>query len=355
MILEALGYNSELESHRKAQNLEQFAVGRVATEHKERYIVRTEAGEFDCELIGNLRFSATDRYALPAVGDWVALSEYDAGKALIHAIYPRTSILERQAVGKYGQTQIIATNVDTGLIVQSVNRDFSINRLERYLTICHNANIDPVIVLSKTDLLDSESLNDIEAEIRQRIDAAPLILLSNVSLAGLDAIRSVLAFGKTFCMLGSSGVGKSTLINRLAGWDAMATGAISDTIDRGRHVTTSRSIIVLESGGILIDNPGIREVGVADAEPGLAITFQDIVELADQCHFRDCTHTSEKGCAVIAAVKSGELLQEDYDNFQKMAREIEHFGSTVAERRKKDKNFGKMVKQAKKHKKGDNS
>lgn len=352
MTLEALGFYPELETYQKSNQLEHLTIGRVSAEHKDLYEVKTLSGDYDCELLGNIRFSATDRSDLPAVGDWVAISEYDTGKALIHAIYPRKTLLERAAAGKTGQTQIIATNVDIGFIVQSVNRDFNINRIERYMTLCFNAGIEPVIIISKTDLLSNEETDALKAEIRKRIETIPIIMFSNISKDGLNDIKSLLATGKTFCLLGSSGVGKSTLINSLTGTDTMQTGEISQTTDRGKHVTTSRSLIVLETGGILIDNPGIREVGVAGAESGLTETFSDLASLVEECKFSDCTHTTEKGCAVLKAVDEGVISEADYINFQKMSREIEHFGATVAERRKKDKNFGKMVKQVKKVKKG---
>ena len=166
MTLEDLGYNKELGEYRKKNNLDSFGIGRVISEHKDRYTVKTEDGEFDSELIGHLRFTATNRNELPYVGDWVSISEYDEGKALIHAVFPRKSIVERKAVGKLGQTQIIATNIDYGLIVQSVNRDFNINRLERYLTICHASKIEPIIVLSKVDLIEKKELEGLINQVK---------------------------------------------------------------------------------------------------------------------------------------------------------------------------------------------
>jgi ribosome biogenesis GTPase len=350
MTLEDLGYNADLEKHRKDNNLSLFSIGRIVSEHKDRYIVKTDIDEFDSELIGNLRFSVETRYDLPAVGDWVAISEYDENKALIHAVYPRHSVIERQAVGKSGQIQIIATNIDCGLIVQSVNRDFNINRLERYLTICNASNVQAVIVLSKIDLVDVSILNTILVKIKERIKGVPIIAMSNSSQIGFDQIHALLEKGKTYCLLGSSGVGKSTLLNNLSGKELMNTGAISESIDRGKHVTSHRELIVLENGGILIDNPGMREVGIAAAN-ALKITFKALAELAEDCKFKDCTHVSETGCAVLAALDSGELDMASYENYLKMEREKEHFESTVAEKRKKDKDFGKMIKTFKKDRK----
>lgn len=351
MKLEDLGYNAGLAKYRKEQNLDSFDVGRVILEHKDRYVVKTATSEFDAELIGNLRFTAESRYDLPAVGDWVAISEYDENKALVHSIYPRHSIIERQAVGKSAQTQIIATNIDYGLIVQSVNRDFNINRLERYLTICNTSNIEPIIVLSKIDLIDEPTLYKRINEIKERIKIVPVIAISNQSRIGLDKIKAIINKGKTYCLLGSSGVGKSTLLNQLSGKQLMNTAAISESIDRGKHVTTHRELIVLENGGILIDNPGMREIGITNTSAGLEITFDRIVELSQSCKFNNCTHTTEEGCAVLDAFENGEIDSDSYANFQKMEKERAYFESTVEEKKKKDKNFGKMIRNVKKQRK----
>lgn len=344
MTLEDIGYNDSLEKYRKDQNIDSFNVGRIILEHKDRYVVKTDTGELEAELVGNLRFSAESRNDLPAVGDWVAISEYDEGKALIHSIYPRHSIIERQAVGKSAEKQIIATNIDFGLIVQSVNRDFNVNRLERYLTICNASKVNPIIILSKIDLIEESELKILLGKIHDRIKNVPVIALSNPSQIGLDKISSILKKGKTYCLLGSSGVGKSTLLNKLIGKEVMGTGEISRSIDRGKHVTSHRELVVLENGGILIDNPGMREVGITDSSNGIEITFDEIARLSQSCKFKDCSHINEKGCAILEAVENGEIDSDSYDNFQKMQREKTHFESSVAERRKKDKDFGKMIK-----------
>jgi len=319
-------------------------------EHKERYVVKTPANEYDAELIGNLRFTAESRYDFPVVGDWVSLSEYDEGKALIHAIFPRTSIIERQAVGKSGQVQIIATNIDFGLIVQAVDRDFNLNRLERYLTICNASNVEPIIVLSKIDLINSSELESILARIGQRIKDVLVITVSNQTL-GYKKLEMVIEKGKTYCLLGSSGVGKSTILNNLSGKLQMKTGEISSSVNKGKHITSHRELIVLDTGGILIDNPGMREVGIADTTSGLEITFDTIIGYAQNCRFKDCTHIHEKGCAVLTAFDNGEIDKDSYSNFQKMLREKIHFESDSVERKKKDKDFGKMVKNVKKQRK----
>jgi ribosome biogenesis GTPase len=350
MTYKELGYNESLEGYRTENQLESFELGRVISEHKERYVVKTPDNEFDSELIGSLRYSADSRRDFPAVGDWVAFSEYDDGKALIHAIYPRSSCIERQLVGKTGQVQIIASNIDYGLIVQAVDRDFNLNRLERYLTICNASNVTPLIVLSKVDLVSEGVLELMTEQTTQRIKNIPIISVSNQSKGYLE-LEAIIVKGKTYCLLGSSGVGKSTLLNNLAGNEQMATGEISLSVNKGKHITSHRELIVLDSGGILIDNPGMREVGITDSDSGLEITFDTIVNYANNCRFSDCTHMHEKGCAVLAAVENGEIDKDSYSNFRKLEKEKIHFESNAQERKKKDKDLGKLIKGVKKLKK----
>jgi ribosome biogenesis GTPase len=244
--------------------------------------------------------------------------------------------------------QIIAANIDVAFLVQAVDRDFNINRFERYLTICYASKVNPVIVLTKTDLISDEKISEITAAIQQRILNVPVIAISNETQDGYEALRRLIEKGKTYCMLGSSGVGKSTLVNNLSGRNIMRTDSISDSTSKGRHVTSHREMVVLENGGILIDNPGMREVGITDSSGGLEITFDSIVSLSKNCKFKDCTHTSEVGCAVLQVLEKGEIDESSYENYLKMEREKAHFEATVAEKRNRDKQFGKMMKNYKK-------
>jgi ribosome biogenesis GTPase len=271
MILAELGYKTSFDEFVKENNLGEFEIGRIITEHKERYIVKTKNAEYEAEITGNMRFTAQSREDFPAVGDWVAITTYDTDFAIIHKILPRFSIIKRQDVGKATEVQIIATNIDFAFLVQAVDRDFNINRLERYLTICYSGKVNPIIVLSKTDLIDKEHLCEIVKSIEHRIKDIPVIALSNKTQAGYETIKQVIEKGKTYCMLGSSGVGKSTLLNNLSGKSLMKTGSISDNTNKGRHITSHRELIVLENGGILIDNPGMREV--APIHPKLDAQF----------------------------------------------------------------------------------
>jgi ribosome biogenesis GTPase len=344
MTLEELGYNKKIEAFRIEQNLNDFGIGRIIAEHKERYTVKTTQGEYETEITGNMRFSAASREDFPAVGDWVALTIYDSYSAIIHKILPRFSIIKRQAVGQFGEIQVIATNIDYAFLIQAVDRDFNINRLERYLTICYSSKVTPIIILTKTDLINEQEKTDIIENINQRIPDIPVFAISNETQDGYEALNRIIEKGKTFCMLGSSGVGKSTLLNNLAGRSIMRTDIISESTSKGRHVTSHRELIVLENGGILVDNPGMREVGIADTTTGVETTFDKIISLSQNCKFKDCTHTNETGCSVLEAVDKGEIEKGSYENYLRLEREKEHFASTIEERRKKDKEFGKMMK-----------
>lgn len=345
--LAELGYNTKNEEYRNNNNLTDFEVGRVITEHKERYIVRTSTGVLEAEVLGSLRYTATSRLDFPAVGDWVAISTYDGNKAFIHHVYERKSMLLRKSVGKYVEQQIIAANIDIAFIVQAVNRDFNINRVERYLTISYESNIEPVIIITKTDLIPENLLRDIVGKIKDRISNVKIIPLSNLNKVGIDQLRNFIKRGYTYCMLGSSGVGKSTLINNLIGKEILYTKTIGEGTDRGRHATTHRELIVLPDGGIFIDNPGMRELGVTDVGSGLEQTFDLITDKAPYCKYSDCSHQHENGCAVINAVENGEIQEEYYANYLKLIREKEHYESTVLDKKRKDKDLAKLIKNVK--------
>jgi ribosome biogenesis GTPase len=353
MTLKDLGYSNRLEDYRIKQNLKSLEIGRIISEHKERYIVKTAKNEFVAEITGNLRFTASVRADLPVIGDWVAFMVYDDKLAIIHKIIPRKNLLERQSIGKFGEKQPVAANLDFAFIMQSADRDFSLNRLERYLTICYAAKVKPVIVLSKTDLIGETETVNLLKELNSRLRNILVIAISNKTRTGYEKLQSVLKKCKTYCILGSSGVGKSTLINNLAGKEIMKTLSISLSTKKGRHATSHRELIALETGGILIDNPGMREVGIADTTGGIEKTFDTIFSLSSDCRFADCTHTHEKGCAVLAAIENGKLDRAAYNNYLKIEKENLRFKMTVAEKRRKDRAFGKMCKEGVKKRKQD--
>jgi ribosome biogenesis GTPase / thiamine phosphate phosphatase len=344
MNITDLGMTDELAVLCRQQVSSEFTVGRVTQEHRERYVVSDGTNEYDAEITGNLRFSATSRTDFPAVGDWVKMTVYDSGQAFIHGVLPRRSLLARQAVGKSGEIQLIATNIDVAFIVQAINNNFNINRLERYLAICHSADIEPVLVLSKTDLVSEMEINAAIRELKNRDREVDFILLSNTTRDGMDRIMDLIPKGKTCCVMGSSGVGKSTLINNLLQREIMKTGEISHSTNKGRHVTEHRELFILDNGGIIIDTPGMKEVGITDMEEGVRTTFREIFDLSQNCRFPDCNHISEVGCAVLEAVENGTLDNHSYDNYLKICREQERFQTSVAEKRKKDKQFGKLLK-----------
>ena len=351
MTLQDLGFYPELETYRLEKDLSSFQLARVSSEHKDRYTVLTDDREYSAELLGNLRYSAASRSDLPIVGDWVAISEFDEEKAMIHHVYPRRTLIERLAVGKQGEKQAIASNIDVAFLVQAVDRDFNVNRLERYLTICLSAGVTPVILLTKVDLIDQKQRQEIVARIKNRIESIQILELSNLNEEGLDEVRALMQRGKTYTLLGSSGVGKSTLVNHLIGDHVMDTIEINESIQRGRHRTTHRALMVVPTGGIIIDNPGMRSVGVADSASGIEQTFDLIVALSSQCKYSDCSHSDEPGCAIQSAIEEGNLQMEELENYHKMLKEEAHYSASVAEKREQGRAFGKMYKQIMKDKK----
>jgi ribosome biogenesis GTPase len=351
MNLNDLGLTAELSDYLNDQDLSILSLGRVTQEHRERYIVSTGECDFEAEITGNLRFTANSRSDFPAVGDWVAIAIYDSNFALIHKVFPRRSVLERQTVGKFGEKQIISANVDIAFIIQSIDNNFNINRLERYLAICYSAGIEPVLVISKIDLSTEQEIQEAISELGKRDKKVKYILLSNQSKAGLDTIIDFIEKGKTYCVVGSSGVGKSTLINNLLKKNILKTREISESTNKGTHTTGHRELFVLENGGIIIDTPGMKELGMTDNLEGIETTFQEIFNLTLKCRLPSCSHMNEKGCAVIEALNTGTIDRDSLDNFRKILREQERFQSSVADKRKKDREFGKMAKEIMKEKK----
>ncbi len=331
-----------------AKELGGLEPGRIIAEHRERYIIISSRGESEAEITGNMRFTARSRLDLPVVGDWVGLVLYDAGPALIHKILPRTSVLTRQSAGQKSELQPIAANIDTAFLVQAADRDFSLNRLERYLTLCNTAGVKAVVVLTKTDLAGEARVQEFGARVNERIPGVPVVAISNASREGYEKILPFLEKGKTCCMLGSSGVGKSSLMNNLSGRDLMKTGSLSTSTNKGRHVTSHRELIVLENGALLIDNPGMREVGITDEAGGLEQTFDRIGAFGKHCKYQDCTHTSEAGCAVTEAVRKGEIDPGAYENYLRMEKERRFLEASLEERRRKEREFGRMMKNYKK-------
>lgn len=353
MILETLGYNSFFEKNRNRLGLSNFSIARVIAEFKEAYRVKNENGEYLAKITGKQMFEASSREDYPSVGDWVAITELDDNRAVIYAILPRLTTIKRKRgdknrVGEKTDIQVIAANIDVAFIVESVDRDYNLNRFERYSVIARKGGVKPAIVLNKVDLLSEEALNEKMRQIENRLPGIDAIPTSTVSNEGLDELKKYITKGKTYCFLGSSGVGKSSLINKLLGESVIKTGSISSYSGRGKHITTRRQMYFLENGGIVIDNPGIREVGMADTNQGINSFFDNISALARGCKYADCTHTHEPGCKILSAVKSGKLDEAKYANFVNLKREAGYYKMNTIEKREKDRRFGKFIKQAKK-------
>ena len=333
------------------EHLEKFNLARVVAVHKDRYIVSSGAVDMQSELIGKIMFSASSPLDYPAVGDWVLASFFDENTfAIIHQILPRKSLLKRKTPGRRVDFQLIGANIDAAFIVQSLNENFNLRRLERYLVMVYESDIRPIILLSKSDLLSPEDTKSRIKDIHTIMPDLEVISFSNENQSGLDSLQEIMKPGLTYCLLGSSGVGKTTLINNLVGGQEYKTKTVSRKESKGRHATTYRQLIRLDNGAMIIDTPGMRELGNFSIESGLGETFSEITDLSAGCHFGDCTHTGEKGCAVLEAVENGRLPDERYQNYIKMAKESAYNAMSYLEKRRKDRQFGKLIKTVMKHK-----
>ena len=350
--LEKIGFNRWIQETVSPECLEQFDLTRVAAVHKDSYIITDGESDIQAELVGKLIFSASSPTDYPATGDWVLVNYYDEGTfAIIHEVLPRKSLLKRKTPGKKIDFQLIAANVDVAFIVQSLNENFNIRRLERYLVMVNESNIQPIILLSKSDLLSGEEITRRINEIQNIMPRLQIVPFSNENESGVNQIKEIMQPGLTYCLLGSSGVGKTTLINNLIGQLTYKTKTVSKKESKGRHATTHRQLIKLDFGALVIDTPGMRELGNFSVDTGLEGTFSEITTLSAKCHFNDCTHVNEKGCAVLEAVEKGFLPAERYQNYIKMTKESAYNEMSYLEKRKKDKQFGKLIKTVMKHKK----
>lgn len=327
-MLTRYGWSQELQDQFRPYAADGFVPGRIVVQQRGGYRLITADGEVDARASGSLLKSASDE-GRPTAGDWVAI-EARPGEttALVRHVLPRRTAFIRKASGTRGGAQVVAANVDVAFLVASLNADLNLRRLERYLATAYESGADPVIVLTKTDLIDDPSA--VVEEVEAIAFAAPVLAVSSKTRQGLEGVAAHLPPGRTAVLLGSSGAGKSTLLNALAGQERMATAEIREDDARGRHTTTHRELVLLPSGGLILDTPGMRELGLWDAGAGVSTVFEDVEELAGRCRFSDCTHTREPGCAVRQAIESGGLPVERLRAYEKLQAELAY------ERRRED-------------------
>lgn len=350
--LEKIGFGEWVLETVSPEILEQFDLARVVAVHKDSYTISNGEVDVIAESTGKIIFTASSPVDYPAVGDWVLANFYDENTfAIIHEILPRKTLLKRKTPGKKVDFQLIAANIDVAFIIQSLNENFNLRRLERYLVMVNDAKIQPIVLLSKSDLLEQEDIAAIIEEIHNIMPQLQVIAFSNENKSAVDSIKEIMQTGLTYCLLGSSGVGKTTLLNNLIGEAKFITKTVSKKESKGRHATTHRQLIKLDFGPLVVDTPGMRELGNFSVATGLGETFTEIADLSEKCQFSDCTHINEKGCAVLEAVENNQLPAERYQNYIKMTKESAYNEMSYLEKRKKDKQFGKFIKNVMKHKK----
>jgi len=349
MELANLGFSNWFQQKQKNFDKPGYSIARVIAVNRDNFLVKNETNEVLAEASGRLMFSSESSVDLPTVGDWAFVKYYNSDTfAIIDDLFPRKSVLRRKSAGKKSDYQLIAYDSDVAFIMQSCDFNFNLRRLERYLVMANDGNIEPVLLLSKSDLISQDELEQKISAVRSANIHCEIIAFSNENGSGLAEIRQALKPGKTYCLLGSSGVGKTTLLNQLMGKDTFETNLVREKDGKGRHTTTRRQLTVLGQGAMLIDTPGMRELGTIGFSTGIDESFTDIVELSERCRFNDCTHTSEAGCTVLSAVANGDLDEGRYQSYMKLIRESEHHQMSYFEKRKKDRKFGQFIKSTKK-------
>ncbi|MEH6987293.1 ribosome small subunit-dependent GTPase A [Cytobacillus firmus] len=335
MTINKFGFDPFFKEAFSVYEEKEYQIGRVALEHKRMYRVWTDKGEMLCEVSGKFSFDASSREDFPAVGDWVVIKERsDEQRGTIHAVLPRKSKFSRKAAGVNTEEQIVAANVDTIFLVNSLNEDLNLRRLERYLLLTWESGAAPVIVLTKADLC--ENLEEKLAEVDTVAMGVPVISISVMEERGIDLLKPFLEPGKTIALLGSSGVGKSTLTNYLLGAEKQKVQDIRISDDKGKHTTTHRELILLPEGAILIDTPGMRELQLWESESGLSESFTDIEQAAENCRFRDCTHENEPGCAVHMLIEEGSISRARLNSYKKLLKELAYLDRKQDKRAQSD-------------------
>ena len=345
--LEQMGYSNWFQVRSDDNILARHQLARIISVHKDSFVVSNGENEAYAQLSGKLTYSAHSAVDLPTTGDWVYVDFYDDDThAIIHDIVARKTLIKRKASGKTIDFQLIAANVDTAFIVQSVDYNLNLSRLERYLVMINESHVTPIILLSKSDLKTQDELNDIAESVAKIAADAQVISFSSENGENMDTIKNLLLPTHTYCLVGSSGVGKTTLLNNIFGDGLFETKSVSKKDSKGRHTTTSRELIQLQNGAMLIDTPGMRELGNISVDIGIDETFAEITELSVQCKFNNCQHKKEQGCAILLALKNGKLSKQRYKNYLKMKNESAFNDMSYYEKRQKDKHFGKIIKSA---------
>ena len=328
--LTTYGWDDFFQANFKSYERDGYAPGRVSLEHKNFFRLYTQYGEMLAEISGKLRHEVVDRTDLPAVGDWVVISPRpEGGRATIHHVLPRRTTFARKIAGSRTEEQIVGTNIDTVFLLTSLNQDFNLRRIERYLIVAWQSGANPIIVLSKADLC--ERVEDRVSEVESIAHAVPIHVVSVVTGFGLQDLAKYFSRGHTVALLGSSGVGKSTLINHLTGSDHLKVQTVREHDDRGKHTTTHRELVLLPGGGLVLDTPGMRELQLWDGEESLPVVFDDIEELAVECFYNDCRHQDEPRCAVRDALEEGVIDSQRYESYEKLQKELKYLA------RRKDK------------------
>ncbi len=341
------GWNNNLSQIKHESRYNALSHGRISTVHRTCYEVVSDGGPFMCELAGSLKYGKSE-FDLPCTGDWVIFQPFDECHGIVVEVFPRERVLYRKKSGTIAGKQAIASYVDKAFIVQSLDYNFNVRRAERFIAQIMEENIGPVLILNKADLIFDKQ--EFEGQVKHLSSQIPILFTSIKEPETVSQLQKFVKDGETVVFLGSSGVGKSSLVNALCGTSVLLTSDISQSTGKGRHTSTRSEMILMDRGGILIDTPGVREFGLAVENLDSFEAVMDISDYSKLCRFRDCKHVSEPGCAVIKAVNAGLLDRGVYESYLKLRREVWHFSASEHEKRKKDKSFAKLVGEVKRRK-----
>ena len=346
--LRPLGFRGRLKSVLDERKLSHHEVARVISVHRDKYLISNGDIQVLAELSGGLRYTAQSAIDLPTVGDWVYANIFDQQTlAIIHGLIPRTSTLSRKRAGKETTEQLIAANVDIAMIALPLDQSLNLRRLERYLVMVHSGAIKAAILLTKADLVSPEKIEAIKAELLAVVANTPILSVSVLDPFSVASFRGTFLSAHTYCLLGVSGAGKTSLLNALLGETRFATAQLSDKTGKGKHTTTARELVALDNGALIIDTPGMREMGHVNVDQGIEDTFSLLGKLNSQCQFNNCTHQNEPGCAIQAGLVQGEISAERFDHYKQLMRESAFNDRSLAQRKERDKKLGKLIKSVK--------